>query len=233
MVPDEPKKRENRTGILRFKKGTDLKKVPHLAYMLQLMGCLEAIHSALRWLGHVENETSFAKKLDKLVALSAGAAWCAEAFKLLRNGKAKGAVFAESLGGQAQLLSLWDRITAEKPDELISKIYRIRDKHFAHFDAEVMDRFIALQDRIGATESYLVLEEFGNPLESRFLWPTAAFIFDIFPDPHETNRAQKVDDLVAALAGIWALTANLIKEMLESWRHTNDLNWEEVEGGIA
>jgi len=202
---------------MRLPEGVNLEEIPNLSYMLQLMACLEAINSALRWLGHTEKDTSPAAKLDKFLVWNVGAGWCSEAFRLLRQGKTENLIAFSVLDGQKQLLALWDRITAVKPDALISKIHRIRDKHFGHFDAEVMTKFIAWQSKIGATEPFFLGDETGHPLVCRFLWPTAASIFDIFPDPTDLNRSKKVDELLDDLQHIWAQTANLLKTLLEAW----------------
>lgn len=218
---------------MRLPPGIKLSQLPNLSYMLQLMACLEAINSALRWLGHTEKETSAAGKLDKFMVWNVGAGWCAEAFRYLQDGKTRNVINRSDLAGQEQLLALWDRITAVKKDELISKIHRIRDKHFGHFDPEVMANFIAQQSKIGATEPFFLLHESAHPLMCRFLWPTAASILDIFPEPTRTDRPQKVDGLLDDLEHIWAQTANLLKTVLEAWIlgcgcGLDESEWEEI-----
>lgn len=232
MVRGEPRKRENQTGVLRFKKGTQVKIIPHLSFVLQLMACLEANHSAIRWLGYVETESDLVKTLDKFMVWNAGLGWCYEAFKLLRTGQANGMIDRAVFKDPKQL-ELWDRITARKEDPLVSHLRDIRNKHFGHFDGHVMEQFIADQDRSGAREPFFVGDVEGKPLESRYLWPLAATIFDILPNPSDPERPRKIDDLLDAFEDVWAQTGNLIAVFIDSWLLTNQHHFEVVEGGIV
>src|SRR3990172_6754061 len=111
MVPSKPENRENQIGVLRFRKGTQVKSIPNLSFVMQLMACLEANHSALRWLEYVESECDLVKTLDNFMIWNAGLGWCYEAFKLLRTGKDKG-IIDRTVFKKPKQVAFWDRITA-------------------------------------------------------------------------------------------------------------------------
>jgi len=222
---------KHQTKVLRFKRGTDLKNVPDLVFMLRLMGCQEALLSALRWRGHTEGETEFANSLDNIMSQQAGAAWCAVAFRLLKEGKATSVLNPRMLdGSDSSLHVFWNRISDTAQDAVIRKIHTIRDKYFAHFDADIMQKFVAWQVRMGATEPFFLCDEAFAVEESRFLWPLAAFIFDLFPDPSDPDRPQKCEALMDELCAIWSQTVNLIAAFVDSWILTNGHYFEVAEG---
>lgn len=63
-----------------------------LPFMMQLMSALESVRAALRWLQHVQRDTSEFHRRDTLMAMIAGCGWCAEAFKLLTCGAGTGLI---------------------------------------------------------------------------------------------------------------------------------------------
>ena len=187
--------------------------------MLQLMAVLEASHSALRWLGYTEHETPNdpVRFWDRFMARAVGTAWSAEAFRLLKEGNEKGLLNPCIFSANNELTGLWHRITSKPVDPIIGKIHAVRDKYVAHFDPQVINHFIAWQDERGATESFFVGDDEGTPLKSRYLWPLAATIYDLFPDPSEPKRPQLCDLLLNELDDIWAQTGNLIAAFLDDW----------------
>ena len=154
-------------------RGTKLDTIEHFPYMLQLMACLEAVHSGVRWGVHLEclHEPGIVNKLDHIMVGFVCAGWCAEAFRLLKEGEKTRAVSRTMLGGNKDQEALWDRIFAKPPDQVISKVHRIRDKYFGHFDQKIMKKFVDWQDKNGAQELFFVGTPPGNPLDCRF-WKT-------------------------------------------------------------
>ncbi len=202
---------------IRLPSGSRVLEIPNLASMMQLMACLEAINSALRWLEYAEGETAPVRQLDKFMIWNAGAGWCAESFRVLKRLNAEKLIDPSVLSSKPQQWALWQRVTTEKPDAFISRMYRIRDKHFGHFDRDVMQKFVDWQDTVGGREPFFVGDETGKSLCCRWLWPTAALILDIFPDPSAPDRSEKIDEFLDGLGEIWAQTANMLMTLLEAW----------------
>jgi|CXWL01.1.fsa_nt_gi uncharacterized protein (DUF433 family) len=219
----------------RFAKGTQLNCIRNLRYMLQLMACLEAINSAIRWGVYVENDLvgGIVRDLDKFMVWFVGVGWCHEAFELLRARQAKEALDRSMLNGQHDLLNFWDRVVSEPPDQLITKIKDIRNKYFGHFDSTVVGKFIDWQARLEVSEPFFAGDGTGHPIRSRFLWPLAACVFDLHGDPSEGVFGERVDKMLASLEDVIRETGNLLQTLIEAWMVRSGLNaesaWEFVD----
>jgi uncharacterized protein (DUF433 family) len=228
---------DNDSDIAEFRlaKGTRLNDLPNLDYMLQLMACLEAMHSAHRWGIYLDcaDVQAVTEKNDRIVVWFVWAGWCAEAFRLLKQGERSGTLTCSMLGTKSDQVALWNRIIARNTDEIISKVHRIRDKYFGHFDPEVMKKFVLWQDSHGAPDPFFVGESQGKPLDCRFTWPIAACLLDLHGEPTNEGFAERVDKLLHSLEGILVQTGDLLQTLIETWLEASCLNsdsaWEIVE----
>lgn len=209
----------------RLAKDTQLKRIPDLPYMLQLMACMEAMHSALRWGVHLEcvHEPGMVNKLDHIMVGFVCAGWSAEAFRLLKDGEKKGAVSRTMLRGKKDQEALWDRIVGKNPDQVISKVHRIRDKYFGHFDPHVMQKFVDWEDKNGGQEPFFVGNPPGNPLDCRFTWPIAACLFDLHGEAMNGGFGKRVAAHLDSVRDIFAQTGELLQTLVESWLHKSGL----------
>lgn len=163
MTSPSPSSAPGGYARIRFASGTDLRAIPDLPYMVQLMACLEAMRSALRWGIHLESAHELAPphEPDRITVWFVCAGWCAEAFRLLQQAETEGTIFRTMLEGKTEQEALWDRIIAKNRNGIIGKIHRIRDKYFGHFDREVISNFVTYQDTHGAQEPFLIGTENG------------------------------------------------------------------------
>lgn len=219
-------------GYVRFRlvNGTVPSSIPNLDYMLQLMACLEAIHSALRLGTFLDNAQELAPphEPDRVTVWFVCAGWCAEAFRLLKVGERNGTICRTMLHGTTEQQALWDRIIAKNGDGVIGKIHRIRDKYFGHFDREVIRKFLAYQDTRGAREPFFVGTKDGRAMDCRFMWPTAACLFDLHGDPVGPHYSRRVGQLLDSLAETFKNTTNLLQTLLESWLTKSELDFQTI-----
>lgn len=198
----------------RIAPGTDLRAVPNLVYMLQLMGSLEAIRASLRWFEHVSKDNSPIGRRDLFIVAVAGAGWCAETFLQLKDGIKNGVIHRELVEQDQELASLWDRVTSANPDDLIGRVYRLRDKYFAHWDVEVMKKFIDSQATSDEREPFIESDGKGKFLSTRYLWPQAAFFCDLVDHYDPIDIHAKAGSIVRNLGKLWAETAQLLSAIL-------------------
>ena len=218
----------------RVAKGTRLNDLPNLDYILQLMACLKAMHSAHRWGIYLDcaDAQAVTEKHDRIVVWFVWAGWCAEAFRLLKQGDKSGTLTCSMLGTKSDHVTLWNRIIARDPDDIVSKVHRIRDKYFGHFDPEVMKKFVLWQDSHGAPDPFFVGESQGRPLDCRFTWPIAACLLDLHGEPTDEGFSERIDNLLRSLESILVQTGGLLQTFIETWLKASGLNsdsaWEIV-----
>lgn len=220
---------------LRLAEGTQVNGIPKLRYMLQLMACLEALNSAIRWGVYVERDPvgGMVRNLDKIMVVFVATGWCHEAFELLRHREAKGAIDRSMLAGRNDLLVLWDRIVADPPDPLVLRVKDIRNKYFGHFDATVMGRFIDWQAQHGVPDPFFLSDEIGQVSRCRFLWPAAACILDLHLGSPDATSSDRMAEVVDSLFDSLKETVDLLVVLIEAWTVRNGLGtssaWRIVE----
>lgn len=224
-VETEPQKERER---FRLAPGTDLRAIEHFPYMLQLMASLESIRGSLRWLEHVKNADSSFLRSDIFIVVVTGAGWCAETFRLLKQGIRDRVISKSMVGSDDKLRALWERVSSSSPDELVRKVHRIRDQYFGHWDSEVFKSFIEWQSSKSETEPLIESDARGKFLHTRYLWPWTAFAYDLVGDPTEEANQTRARDLLHSLAELWAQTANLISQLLKEMIKARGLSFDKV-----
>lgn len=220
------------TGIhkrFRLAKGTDVNSISDFPYMLQLMASLESIRASLRWLKHVDNSNSVTWKSDIMIVVISGAGWCAEGFRRIKEGVANNIINKSMIQADDKLADIWDRITAPDPDELVRKLHRVRDKYFAHWDEEVLKNFITRQAGESDTQPFYETDKNGAVLNSRYLWPWTAFMYDLVGDPFDEGNSEQAGILIRDIGQLWTQTANLVMGLLCSMLKARKLGFETVE----
>lgn len=181
-----------------------------LIYMMQLMAALESVRAGMRWLVKTQEDSSDFQRRDILMATIAGCGWCCEAHKHLKSGADEGLIDASMLDGNSEVRDLWDQIAGTgSTSPILSKIKRLRDKCFAHWDLEVFQNF---ERRLSQNADDPAMETVdGRMLNSRFLWPLDAIALDTFGDlGHDLGAARLVRDF----GKVWANTAYLLSVFL-------------------
>jgi uncharacterized protein (DUF433 family) len=212
-----PESQESKAGVyekFRLPYATPFEGTPSASYTLQLMASLEALRASLRWFQHTIGEPSKVKRRDIVIAVIAGAGWCAETYRLLRLGIKAGIINRSMIETSFEDAALWDRVTCDEPDGLILKIRRIRNKYFAHWDRKVLKRFIAWQATQKETDSFYETDAGGRLLNSRYVWPWAAFAFDLVGDPRGEDNETRVGPVLKELGDIWTQTVRLVARLV-------------------
>ncbi|MCH7703183.1 MAG: hypothetical protein IID37_16010 [Planctomycetes bacterium] len=161
----------------------ELESIKSLPYMLRLMMAAQAFRSAIRWTMTLhKNSASPTFSTDLLMSFVAAAGWCGGAIKLLKEGVSGHIIEREMLNNcQSELIQAWDECIGNRPSEMLTKIYRARDKHFAHWDEEVVQAFVAQADPVDRREAFVECSDEDNDLETNFPWAYMVICRDLFP----------------------------------------------------
>ncbi len=208
--------------------GRKLSAIAHFPFMMQLMASLESIRASLRWLEFIDGEDSTVRARDRFTILITGAGWSAEAFHLLKKGSKRHLVERSMIEDDEKLAALWDRVMSDPQDELLRSVHRIRDKYFVHWDRRVMEEFIKLQAKEVPTEPFMESDAGGKFLNTRYLWPNAAFAVNLFGAPAAPEFEQETRRLLSELSGLWPQTANLLGSLLCTLIKKSGLEFEPV-----
>lgn len=220
---------EGKVVQFRLKKKSLVSKKAELPFMLQLMASLEGVRASIRWYDFASKEKSGVRRRDEIMAVIAGAGWCAEAFRLLKAGVGKGVLSKGLVSGNSEVAATWELILSDTPSPLIKKMHRIRDMYFAHSELEVMTNFIEQQAGADETEVFLESDENGKFLNTRYIWPWAAFGYDLIGMPGDEGYGEDERAVIRDIGEMWMKTANLLSAVLATLSQRLGFEFERIE----
>ena len=184
-----------------------LRSTPAMSYMLRLMMSSDAMRSSVRWLellSHGEKTGALVLDTDWFINMITSAGWTTESLKLVRQGALAGFVRREMLNGHDDLLQLWDDALIE-PDqqarpEYLKRIWRIRNKYFAHWDDKAASAFIEWQASGGETVAFMESDQ-GVFLKSSYPWVNVAVVRHLLSGTTDIQAWKEVVSEIGPLVG--------------------------------
>lgn len=200
--------------VSNLAKFTNLKEAPDL---LRLMASLDALRASFRWFKTIKKDNTPLGMQDQLFAMVMMMGWTAEAIFLIREGKKNGWLTESLLHGKPECLSLWKEIHASPLGPEIKKIFRARDKYFAHPDRQIQEEFLKSLSNEKYPVSFVETPDDGKFLNTRCPMVYEAIAGDILKaKPGDTYNPDKVEqwkDLIKNMNRIVTGTTRLVAEL--------------------
>lgn len=203
---------------------SDLGEISCIPYLVRLTMSVDAMRGAIRWQLSFKNSSSPEDKADRLSATITALGWVGETVCLLKQGQSGGYVRREMLDGFAEEQGLFDECTGSDPPELVILAHRVRDKCFAHWDAEAVAKpFVKAYVEGETSPLFIESESDGDTLKTCYPWAQEAIGRFLVGDSQQPDAMRKLIENLGCLIGTMLnLAGQLVRAIVKDHGLTLD-----------
>jgi len=216
VVPRRSNREIGRRAMLAH--GADLNAIAIMPYLLRLTMAIDAIRSAFRWFKLLTPDDSKIADTDRLVCVVTMMGWAGETVKLIQEGSSKKWINSSVRSRlDHSLQPLWDMVVADHRPEIITKLFRARDKYFAHWDPDIATACIRRLSAEPKPVPFVEWDKTGRFGSSRFPWVYEAIGGDIVdPDAGPEHWKTVLGKISKTVTGFAMLASHLALDIMDS-----------------
>lgn len=204
--------------------------LPYLSVAIRLMGCCERMRAYLAVLRH-EPATTVERinaNIISYAAIAEGGEICAVMRKATQQASTRHTLHRDMLTTAADKM-LWDEIFRDPPSPRVMLMRRLRDKHIAHTDVDMVDEFVqkyvwSKSDTIPIVETWSK----GGFYDTIFNWYHAACLFDVLQQRDLTDGDLDRETILKKMnsdvweeqqelqLAVWHLASNLVTGLISA-----------------